>query len=163
MCITILCFPDSDVINFEINLIFLIKSFFCMTKKSRQNFKYLENEKSFSKRVRLSPSKIFFLICFNFNDSPSKMKKKLFISSSKLFSFSRYFIFVLTLWSCRKNSVIRKISLSSRFIAPQPGYQTITIHILSNIDELKTNQAMKFDQFIEYKRRNIFIQKSCRK
>ena len=91
------------------------------------------------------------------------MKKKLFISSSKLFSFSRYFIFVLTLWSCRKNSVIRKISLSSRFIAPQPGYQTITIHILSNIDELKTNQAMKFDQFIEYKRRNILIQNSCRK
>ena len=34
--------------NIEINLIFLIKSgFFYMTKKSRQIFKYLENEKSF--------------------------------------------------------------------------------------------------------------------
>ena len=36
-----------DVINFEINLIFLIKPFFYMTKKSRQKLKYLENDKSF--------------------------------------------------------------------------------------------------------------------
>ena len=33
--------------NFEINLVFLIKSFFYMTKISRQKLKYLENEKSF--------------------------------------------------------------------------------------------------------------------
>ena len=33
--------------NSEINLIFLIKLFFYMTKKSRQKFEYLENEKSF--------------------------------------------------------------------------------------------------------------------
>ena len=33
--------------KFEINLIFLIKPFCSMTKKSRQKFKYLENEKSF--------------------------------------------------------------------------------------------------------------------
>ena len=36
-----------DVINFEINLIFLIKLFFDMNKKSRQILKYLENEKCF--------------------------------------------------------------------------------------------------------------------
>ena len=36
-----------DFINFEINLIFLIKPFFCMSKKSKQKFKYFENEKSF--------------------------------------------------------------------------------------------------------------------
>ena len=35
------------VINFESYLIFLIKPFFYMTRKSRQKFKYLENEKSF--------------------------------------------------------------------------------------------------------------------
>ena len=46
-CIAIACFSGCDVINFEINLIFLIKSFFYMTKKSRQIFKYLEKEKSF--------------------------------------------------------------------------------------------------------------------
>ena len=33
--------------NFEINLFFLIKPFFDMTKNSRQKFKYLENEKKF--------------------------------------------------------------------------------------------------------------------
>ena len=34
-------------INFETNLMFLIKPFFYITKKSTQKFKYLENEKSF--------------------------------------------------------------------------------------------------------------------
>ena len=41
------CFPGCDVINFGINLIFPIKPFFYMTKKSRQNFKYLENKNAF--------------------------------------------------------------------------------------------------------------------
>ena len=40
-------FQGHDVINIEINLIFLIKPFFNMTKKSRQKFKYLENKKCF--------------------------------------------------------------------------------------------------------------------
>ena len=38
--------------NFEINLIFLIKPFFYMTKKSRQKFKYLENGKSFQDEIK---------------------------------------------------------------------------------------------------------------
>ena len=33
LCIAIVCFPGCDVINFEINLIFLIKSFFYMTER----------------------------------------------------------------------------------------------------------------------------------
>ena len=47
MCTAIVFFPGFDVIKFEINLFFLIKPFFYMTKNSRQKFKYLENEKSF--------------------------------------------------------------------------------------------------------------------
>ena len=43
-CIAIICFPGCDI-NFEINLMFLIKPFFYMTKKLGQ--KYLENGKSF--------------------------------------------------------------------------------------------------------------------
>ena len=35
MCIAIVCEPGCNVINFEINLIFLIQSFFYMTPKSR--------------------------------------------------------------------------------------------------------------------------------
>ena len=41
------CSPDCDVIDFEINLVLLIKPFFYMTKKSKQKCKYLENEKNF--------------------------------------------------------------------------------------------------------------------
>ena len=40
MCIAIACFPGYDLINFEISLIFLIKPFPYMTKKSRQKYKY---------------------------------------------------------------------------------------------------------------------------
>ena len=47
MWIAIVCFPDCDEINFEINVIFLIKPFFYMTEKSKWKFKYLEIEKSF--------------------------------------------------------------------------------------------------------------------
>ena len=47
MCILSVCWLGCDVINSEINFIFLIKPFFYVTKKSRQEFKYLENEKSF--------------------------------------------------------------------------------------------------------------------
>ena len=52
MCMTRICFPECDVINFEINLIFLITPFFYMTKKWRQNFKYLEKEKSFQGEIK---------------------------------------------------------------------------------------------------------------
>ena len=46
MCITIVSEPVCDAIEFEINLIFLIKPFRYITKKSRQKLKYLDNEKS---------------------------------------------------------------------------------------------------------------------
>ena len=42
-----MCNYNCNVMNFEMNLIFLIKSFFNMTKKSRQKFNYLDNKKSF--------------------------------------------------------------------------------------------------------------------
>ena len=45
-------FPGCDVINSEINLIFLIKLFFYMTEKSRQKFKYLENKKRFEGEMK---------------------------------------------------------------------------------------------------------------
>ena len=38
----------------------------------------------------------------------------------------------------------------------------ITIHVLPNISRSKDNQTMKFGQLIEYKLKNIFLQKSCR-
>ena len=40
----------------------------------------------------------------------------------------------------------------------QPGYQTITIHMLPNISRKIGNQTMKFGRLIECKNRNIFLQ-----
>ena len=45
----------------------------------------------------------------------------------------------------------------------QPGSQQMLIHILPNISQSKGNQTMKFGQLIEYNKRNIFLQKLCRK
>ena len=45
----------------------------------------------------------------------------------------------------------------------QPGLQTIAIDILPNISQSKGNQAMKFGQLIEYKKRTISLQILCRK
>ena len=52
MCIAIVCYPGCDVMDFEINLIILIKPFFYMRKKSRQKLRYLENEKSFFGEIK---------------------------------------------------------------------------------------------------------------
>ena len=45
----------------------------------------------------------------------------------------------------------------------QAGLQKIGIHILPDISQSKGNQKMKFDQLIEYSKRNIFLQKLCGK
>ena len=47
ICITTVFYPGCDVIKFETTLIFLIKLFCYLTKKSIQKFKCLENKKSF--------------------------------------------------------------------------------------------------------------------
>ena len=52
MCIAVVCFPGCDIINFEINIIFLIKPLFYMTKRPRQKFKYLKNKKSFQVEIK---------------------------------------------------------------------------------------------------------------
>ena len=45
-------------------------------------------------------------------------------------------------------------------MTPQPGKQTIPMHILAYIPRSKTNQTKKFGQLIEYNMRNIFLEKS---
>ena len=39
----------------------------------------------------------------------------------------------------------------------QPGLQTISIHMLSNISQSKGNQKMRFGQLIEYNKRNLLL------
>ena len=45
----------------------------------------------------------------------------------------------------------------------QPDYQTIAMHILSNISRINVNQAMKFGQLVEHNLRKIFLEKSYSK
>ena len=45
----------------------------------------------------------------------------------------------------------------------QLGLQAIAVHILPNISQSKDNLTIKVVQLIEYNKRNIFLQKSCRK
>ena len=45
----------------------------------------------------------------------------------------------------------------------QPGLEAIAIHLLPNISQSEDNLTMKFGQLIEYNKRNIFLQKLCRK
>ena len=63
-----------------------------------------------------------------------------------------------------KNDLVRKIRLVSISMMSQPAYQTIVIHMLTNISRRKGNQAMIFGQLIEHNMGNIFFWgKSCTK
>ena len=69
----------------------------------------------------------------------------------------------MSFWSGRKNGLIRKIRLISKFLTSQPGSQTMAIHISPNISRSKGNKTMKLDQLQEYNKKNNFLQKLCRK
>ena len=87
----------------------------------------------------------------------------LFISPSKLFSFSRYLNFCLDFMVKQKNGLLRKIRLISKITTPKRGKQTIAIHILFNISRCKEKQGMKFGQLVAYNIKNIFLEKSYTK
>ena len=42
-------------------------------------------------------------------------------------------------------------------MTPQPGQQTIEIHILSNISRSNDNQIIKYGQLIEYNKISILL------
>ena len=63
---------------------------------------------------------------------PFKNYEKCFLFRLKSFFRSQDIkVFVTTFWSCRKNSLIRTIKLTSKFMMSQPGLQTnnFNIHI----------------------------------
>ena len=111
-------------------------------------------DNSIQSRAVTFQKNLFYLL----QGKPFKNDEKIpFLSSEKLFSFSRHLIFVLVFWSCRKNGLIRNIRLVSKSMTSKLGSQTITIHILRNISRIKGNQTMKFGQLIEYNMTNIFL------
>ena len=66
-----------------------------------------------------------------------------FFSPQKLFSFWRYLNSCLDVLVMKKNGLIRRISLISKFMTSRPGKQTIVIRVLHNISRSKGNQTMK--------------------
>ena len=93
-------------------------------------------------------------------ESPLKNDEKCFLFHlTSSFRSQDIQVFVTASWPCRKNGLIRKISLTLKFITSQPGLQTVAIHILPNMSQSKGNQTMKFGQLIEYNKRNCLLQK----
>ena len=80
-------------------------------------------------KIGLSPSQKNCII--GLIESPLKMMRNAFY-----FILKALFVFVTTFWSYRKNDLIRKIRLTSKFMTSQTGLQTIAIHILPNISQL---------------------------
>ena len=133
----------------KLTLAFFSSSFSMLPKKSGQ-------------KVNLKGA-LSGLMKFLAAESPLKWWKMLFISPWKLFSFLKYLNFCFDFLVVWKNGLIRKINLISKFVTSQSGYQTIAIHMLTNISRSKGNQAMKFGQLIEHNMKNIFLKKSYAK
>ena len=81
----------------------------------------------------------------------------LFISSEKLFLFSRFLNFCLNFLGMQKELLDQKDKVNLKIMTSQPGQQRITTHIVLNISRINGNQTMKFGQLIEYPKRNIFL------
>ena len=101
--------------------------------------------------------------CYFLDLKPFKKDEKCLFHLNSSFRSQDIQVFVTTFWSCRNNGLIRKIGLTSKLMTSQSGLRKIAIHILPNISQSKNNQTMKFGQLIEYNKRNIFLQKLCRK
>ena len=75
-----------------------------------------------------------------------------------LFVLKIFYFLSWLFWLC-ENRLDEKTKVS-KFMTSQAGIVTITIGILSNFSWNKSSQTMKFTLLIEYKMRNIFLEKS---
>ena len=115
-------------------------------------FNIYENVVFYLLKVGLSPSKNICVICLI--ESPLKMMKNSFHLILRALLVLKIFMFLLLIFGHVGKTA---------WLTSQPGLQAIAIHILPNISQSKGNQTMKFGQLIEYNKRNIFLQKLCRK
>ena len=70
------------------------------------------------------------------------MKNVFYYSLKAPFVVKMFKFLSLTFWSCRKNCLIRKIMLMSKFVTSQPDLQTITIYMLPNISRSKGHHTI---------------------
>ena len=100
---------------------------------------------------------------FLVTESPFKMMKNAFYFTLKvLFVLKIFRFFVLTCGHVEKQ-LDQKDKVNFKICDVTNLKQTIAIHVLPNISRSKSNQTMIFGQLIEYKMRNIFLEKSYTK
>ena len=100
---------------------------------------------------------------FLVTESPFKMMKNAFYFTLKvLFVLKIFRFFVLTFGHVEKQ-LDQKDKVNFKICDVTNLKQTIAIHVLPNISRSKSNQTMIFGQLIEYKMRNIFLEKSYTK
>ena len=100
------------------------------------------------------PKKI--IICLK-ESSLKVMKNAFYFILKGFFVLQTFKFFALSFWSRKKKAWLIKIRLISKFVASQPGKQTIAIHILPNSSRRSGNLTMKFGQLIQYNVRNVFF------
>ena len=103
------------------------------------------------------PKKIAF-ICFNKKPFKNDEKCVLFPVKMSLFVLKIFKFLSWLFWLCKK--WLDEKTKVSKFMTSQTGILTITVRILSNFSWSKSSQTMKFILLIEYKMRNIFLEKS---
>ena len=131
ICVLQFCFPACHIINLEINLIFLIRSFFCMTKTWCLKIKYLEDKRAFKVKDKtffitfkgLSFAKnclrpwIWLFICCKTKFFLYKTKKNFFLKKYvlyKIYIICRKKIFIWKESFILKNFLLKKTFFSEK-------------------------------------------------
>ena len=114
ICVLQFCFPGCHIINLEINLIFLIRSFFCMTKTWCLKIKYLEDKRAFKVK-----DKTFFITFKGLSFAKNCLrpwiwlficcKTKFFLYKTKKNFLKKYVLYKIYI-ICRKKNFIWKES-----------------------------------------------------
>ena len=114
--------------------------------------------KKFILKNGLPSSKKVPFICFNKKPFKNDERCALFPVKMSLFVLKIFYFLSWLFWLC-ENRLDEKTKVS-KFMTSQAGIVTITIGILSNFSWNKSSQTKKFTLLIEYKMRNIFLEKS---
>ena len=116
------------------------------------------NNWSLIKEFILSFSKKVAFIYFNKKPFKNNEKCVLLPVKISLFVLKIFKFWSWLFWLCKK--WLDEKTKFSKFMTSQTGILAITIRILSNFSWSKSSQTMKFILLIEYKMRNIFLEKS---
>ena len=88
--------------------------------------------------LRVSPFKKMSVICLI--ENPLKIMKNAFYFILEALFVLKIFNFVLTFWACRKNGLIRKIKLISKFMTSEPGNTELQYTYCSISHKLKATR-----------------------